>query len=1033
MSTITEYFKYQSIYQEKYGNRTVVLMQIGSFYEIYEYDPTRDEDETVQNDPKLGWSRELSILLNMILTSKSKNRPHSLTNPYMIGFPCLAYERHRDVILSNNYTIVRFDQSPNDPKNRIIGEIASAATEIDVISSTNQIVSIYIECQGVNRSKPQGHDDYIIISGMSCIDVTTGVNVISEVYSQENNNIYALQEMYRFLSSHQPKEIIVHIKAPSKIEQSHLDIYVSNIYDTLELNRYTVIGPKINQIESEYLSVNYQEQFMERLFPSVISKDVIVSSSKRSAISVIERLDLEHMSYGMISYIVLLQYCHEHNDTLIQRIHKPTTTWTDQSKHLILAHNAIHQLDIIPSGHGSSMVNRGHKNIDSLLSVLDNTNTSGGKRLLRKMLLAPITDPIRLNQLYGATEELMSSQSLIKSMTISLKNIPDLERLHRKLIVQKITPKELSMLGRAYLKIVALYQDIFDFINEDKNQRVNIETMLLPNDVSTSFSQCLSYLITVFNFDKLDHCKFLLGKKESRIDADESFFNIGIDSTLDQLDTSIKHCKQQLELICDHLNSFLSTTGAKYIVPESGRKTKSTPTVETYDDISVSMTTTLTRANNLKKKLGSIDVELCGNLNFTKVTKGMSISSEKISEYVVCLEQSQSQLEIRLYQMFMMVITKLSNEFTFYSSLDEFVSYIDYMKTNACNASNYQYHRPTINTNATSSYIKIEKARHPIIERILPSEYIPNNVNLGNEHTEGSSIGMLLYGVNSAGKSSLTKSIGLIIVMAQAGMFVPGILTYKPYTRINTRLSGNDDIFKGQSSFVVEMTELRNILKNASDTTLVLGDELCRGTESISGTSLTVATIETLVEAKSSFIFSTHMHHLPKYPSIETMNINQLRICHLSTYYDEKLNDLVYDRKLNDGPGSSVYGLEVCRSLSMDSTFIEKANVIRTNISETPSLLDVKKSRYNASIYIDKCSICGKPSDDSNNKSHHTHHIKEQQTADTNGFINTFHKNTSFNLIALCSNCHEHLHQNKLELVPKQTLTGLCFDIADET
>ena len=90
MSTISEYFDYQRSYQKKYGQKTVILMQIGSFYEIYEYDPDQAEVKSEHHDQKLGCSRELSIILNMILTSKSKNKPHSLTNPYMIGFPCLA-------------------------------------------------------------------------------------------------------------------------------------------------------------------------------------------------------------------------------------------------------------------------------------------------------------------------------------------------------------------------------------------------------------------------------------------------------------------------------------------------------------------------------------------------------------------------------------------------------------------------------------------------------------------------------------------------------------------------------------------------------------------------------------------------------------------------------------------------------------------------------------------------------------------------------------------------------------------------------
>jgi DNA mismatch repair protein MutS len=308
--------------------------------------------------------------------------------------------------------------------------------------------------------------------------------------------------------------------------------------------------------------------------------------------------------------------------------------------------------------------------------------------------------------------------------------------------------------------------------------------------------------------------------------------------------------------------------------------------------------------------------------------------------------------------------------------------------------------------------------RHPIIERITTKEYIPNDVKLCGD-------GILLYGVNSTGKSSLTKSIGLAIIMAQAGMYVAGKLKFKPYNNIITRLSGNDDIFKGHSSFIIEVLELRTILRNANNNTLVLGDELCRGTESISGTSLTVATIQTLIERKTSFIFSTHMHHLAEMKEIQDIS-DKLQILHLSTRYDESLGELIYDRKLSEGPGSSIYGLEVCKSLSLPKDFIDKANSIRKHLNNIPSLiLDTRRSRYNGLVYIDKCSICG------SNIDLHTHHIKEQNNADSKGFINHYHKNSEFNLLILCKQCHIKLHTSNIHLEPSQTLNGVYLTMLE--
>src|SRR5680860_1307848 len=186
MTLTSEYFDLQKLYEQKYGCRTIVLIQVGSFYEAYQYDPSKIEDT---DEKSIGHASEISTLLNMLLTSKTKSKPHSIENPYMFGFPCISYERQREVILSHNWTIVRVDQVSNDTGNfeRKVTEIASAATEIDCTiqssSDTNQIISIYIECQKPNRR----NEDYTLITGMSCIDVTTGENKICEVYSQNKN------------------------------------------------------------------------------------------------------------------------------------------------------------------------------------------------------------------------------------------------------------------------------------------------------------------------------------------------------------------------------------------------------------------------------------------------------------------------------------------------------------------------------------------------------------------------------------------------------------------------------------------------------------------------------------------------------------------------------------------------------------------------------------------------------------------------------------------------------------------------------
>jgi DNA mismatch repair protein MutS len=152
---------------------------------------------------------------------------------------------------------------------------------------------------------------------------------------------------------------------------------------------------------------------------------------------------------------------------------------------------------------------------------------------------------------------------------------------------------------------------------------------------------------------------------------------------------------------------------------------------------------------------------------------------------------------------------------------------------------------------------------------------------------------------------------------------------------------------------------------------------------------------------------------------------DELRICHLSLRYDMKENVLIYDRKLKDGPGDSVYGLEVARSLNLDDEFIRTAYEIRSQI--THDLFNWKKSKYNSKVILDSCSICG----EKDVTKLVTHHILEQEKADKNGFIGHIHKNIPGNLMCICDSCHKNLHQNGLEVSSLPTSKGLNLSIAN--
>jgi len=297
------------------------------------------------------------------------------------------------------------------------------------------------------------------------------------------------------------------------------------------------------------------------------------------------------------------------------------------------------------------------------------------------------------------------------------------------------------------------------------------------------------------------------------------------------------------------------------------------------------------------------------------------------------------------------------------------------------------------------------------------TEYVSNDIELGTETTPK---GLLLYGINASGKSSFMKSIGLNVMMAQAGMYVAASqFELTPYHHLFTRISGMDNIYRGLSTFTVEMLELKNILARCDEHSLILGDELCSGTEAVSAISIVAAGVHELLEKRATFIFATHLHELLEIPFIQASP--SIQVSHMHIELDPETGKIIYDRTLKPGNGSTVYGIEVCRFLKMSPGFLETANSIRKKIQRVPLyLIEPKASPYNPSVYVSQCEICGRPARD-------THHIRPQKDADAQtGFIRDsyIHKDHSCNIIVLCEECHQQQHNGTAPIVEKKRLTS---------
>ena len=344
----------------------------------------------------------------------------------------------------------------------------------------------------------------------------------------------------------------------------------------------------------------------------------------------------------------------------------------------------------------------------------------------------------------------------------------------------------------------------------------------------------------------------------------------------------------------------------------------------------------------------------------------------------------------------------------------KYVSNIDILITKAFISKKYNYCKPKINEKAKKSFIVAKDIRHPLIEHVQINEkYTPNDVEIGKKFN-----GMLIYGTNGVGKSSINRSVGIATIMAQAGMFVPcSSFTYKPYTAIYTRILGNDNIFKGLSTFAVEMCEMATITNKSDENSLILGDEVCSGTETASAIAIFVQTLIALNKLKCSHIFATHFHQITNMDEITSLKT--LTIKHMSV---KCVNGILhYTRKLENGPGEDMYGLEVCKLFDFSNDFLESAHKIRRKYNKNhKSVMEQKKSKYSNNKIKGSCEFCG-------NEGRDIHHLEPQEFADINNYIKSIHKNHPANLTNICVKCHKKYTKEKT--IHKKTKTTAGYQL----
>ena len=985
MSLIKDYLEKTKYYKKQYGENTMVLMQVGAFYEVYAL-------QNNNNNTYYG-SNILEFIRICDLNIANKNVSINEDKVRMAGFSHYMLDKYIRRLQNEGYTIVVYNQDMQEKNTtRSLAGIYSPGTSFLSDSETkitNNTICIWLYVMDFPHSNSRNKDNIkTIYIGASNIDIYTGKTCMYEFNEPYIKNPTTFDNLERFVSVYNPSEVIL----IGNMELNEIETIIQ--YTNIRCNAIHRISLELHENENENENIKRALNCQKQNYQLMILQKYYNSSD----------FDLFYeYAIAAQSFCFLLDFIYTHNPNLLNKIYYPEIE--NCSTRLSLANHSLKQLNII-----DDYTYKGK--LSSVEKFLNNCVTSMGKRLFSYNLLNPTTNVEELNIEYDMIDYLINNSSILEYIKSNIQNIKDLDKLSRLIMIKKITPCNFYQIYENIIQIKKINKYL---LNDEALQKY----ITHKNSISNIGGYC-SHLITAIDDKlKLDICKNI----DNYSSFEENFFNKGIYDKLDEKNCLYLDSMDILESIKNYFNKLVSKAISKN---ESVNSNNEFFKIYCTEKNNIKIIGTKRRCALLKKELENITNPYCTldyissyskqkkqfNYNtsisehyfYSQSTQNDCINNSTIEELIQNITSSKLELKDELNNCYKIFLQNMESYQDVLKYIINYVTLLDIITSKTLTAIKYNYCKPTIKNIDDTSYVDVTGIRHCLIEQLQQDElYVTNDISLGKSEK-----GILLYGTNAVGKTSFIRALGISVIMAQAGLYVPcSTFTFFPYQHIFTRILGNDNLFKGLSTFAVEMSELRTILRMSNNNSLILGDELCSGTESVSAISIFVAGIKQLYEKRCSFIFATHWHEIINYSEIK--ELTSLALKHMTVFFNKETNKLQYDRKLKDGPGDSMYGLEVCKSLSLPLDFLELAHSIRNKYNpNTQSILSLKTSHFNNKKIMGMCEVCNK---EMGTEVHHIHH---QKNANNEGYIKTeshvFHKNHLANLMTLCEKCHQETH-----------------------
>ena len=655
------------------------------------------------------------------------------------------------------------------------------------------------------------------------------------------------------------------------------------------------------------------------------------------------------------SLCCLLRFLEDHFSSGLGAL-KDHMPWNPSTK-LECGNNALAQLNFV-----SDSVN------DSVIGIFNKCITAMGKRAIRTRLLSPLTKKSEIEARLNRIDSFMDGQNnQQEQVEKSLSFMFDLPRLHRKVMNFNVSGGDLVGLYQSYKEIATLSQTVQE----------NLFTIPKQETVRRVLTSWESY--------------FSLQKAEKAND-NISFLRPGVSPAVDALEKSIQD-------IYDSVNAWLVPFGQPDL------------RIEEKDKIPITIRAPKQVIQTISVREKPKGAPYQGLECRQTKSVGHSLEApflENVNEKILVL---RSRLAEAVRDILPTVCTEFYNTCgAAWQEFEEFVEEIDCSYCIAKVSKERGFYKPTILDNSDGSSIRVKHLRHPLIEALSTrTQYVTHDVTFDSEN-----YGWLLYGMNASGKSSLMKAIGIAVLLAQCGSYVPAReMELAPFERLLTRILNVDNLWAGLSSFAVEVSELRDIFLRADPKTLVLGDELCSGTESVSATALVASGITYLLNRQSRFVFATHYHDLFKLQEIR--DAKGLAVWHLKVRYDPGEDILIYERTLSPGPGSTLYGIEVAKALGMPFEVLDNATKFRRALQGERVEEELTRSAWNNEIVARKCEMCGAAI----SRDLEVHHIRPRAEADGRRFEDDgLGRDSARNLAVVCVGCHDKHHSGQKPISP---------------